>query len=332
METERLTKDVYVQSTCLQGENLAAYALWDKNKNLKVEVKIPKNSKVIVVNNAEISSQEGESLKLSKSDVNGYVGIILKTERIENPSYDAEIKFHFEDENNHEETVTKISHLFRPEVKVIEIPENMSVKVTDAAGITIENKLKLINSGEGLALIVLEVDEDSELKIGLPENLGSFVEGFSKDLNTALKAMASRYTKKASFINDYLALVSDSEATLSAELIKRLKDITERLEIAIETDEAFGEEFVIAFSNAFYRNINIITDFESLLTYVASITTKRIALMAPINTIKLSPGKKTLKGKLQIVDLGFNLFDAIPVKFNLETTLERELPIYKLFG
>ena len=331
-ETEReLVKEVYVQSTCLQGEQLASYAIWDKAKKLTVEVELPEKTKVIAVNNVKASKEENGKLKITDFDENGYLGIILKTEKIETHSSDANIVFHFEDDSAAKHTVTKSFHLFRPDVKATQLPVSMNINVKKEQPITIENKLKIRNEGEGIGVISFILDKDSELKIGLPGNIGSFLEGFVKDINKSLVGLSSRYTNEKPVIDEYLDILVKSESGMNEEVFKRIKGVVEKFEYIMETNDAFAEEFGMAFGMAFYKNINIITDFESLLAYVASVTTRKIALTSPINTIKFKAGRKYLKGKIQVMDLGFNIHNSIPINIAVESETDGEIPLYKAF-
>lgn len=327
---EELVKEVYVQSTCLQGERLAAYALWDKDKRLKVEIELPEKSQIVSVNNAKMLKKDGR-LELTEFEENGYVGIVLKTEKVENPSYDAQIKFHFEDQNRVKQTVVKEFHLFRPEVKTVNLPEHMLIDTKKDQIINAENKLKIRNDGEGIAIISFLVDEDSELKIGMPEKVDAFFSGFVKDMKKGLTELSDRYSNEKSIIQDYLDIIGATETGVTDELLGKIKNVIEEFERVLETDDAFAEEFGLVASTAFYRNLNIITDFESLLAYLASVTTKKIALTSPVNTIKIKAGKKYLKGKIQVMDLGFNLHNSIPINITIESEADGELPIYKVF-
>ena len=331
METN-IIKEVYVQSNCLQGENLAMYALWDKEKNLSLEINIPKGSQVVAINNAVAPKEIDEGkLKLNEFYQNGYVGIILKTERISAPAYDAEFIFRFEGKEGSLQTVVKKSHLFRPSVKALEVPKIMQIKTTKTEVIALDNKIKIRNEGEGLALIAFHIDDDSELEVSVPEKLGLFIKGFNSDLTKALTDMASKYPAELELIKDYISIFTSKRSTPSDTLLKKLKKAMDGLEQAINNDASFGEDFEICFANAFYRNISIITDFESLLAYVASVTTKKIVLMTPINTIKLQEGTKRLKGKINVVDLGLNMYNSIPIDITIRAEAKGELPIYKIF-
>ncbi len=331
METN-IIKEVYVQSNCLQGENLAMYALWDKEKDLALEVNILKGSKVVAINNAAAPKKiEGGKLKLNEFYQNGYVGIILKTERISAPAYDAEFIFRFEGKDGSLQTVVKKSHLFRPSVEALEVPKIMQIKTTKTEAIALDNKIKIRNDGEGLALIAFDIDDDSELEVSVPEKLGLFIKGFNSDLIKALTDMAPKYPAELGLIEEYISILASKKSTFSETLLKKIKRVMDGLEQAINNDASFGEDFEICVANAFYRNISLITDFESLLAYVASVTTKKIILMTPINTIKLQEGTKRLKGKIRVMDLGLKMYNSIPIDITIRAAAEGELPIYKIF-
>ncbi len=323
-----LVEKIFVQSNCLQGENIAAYLLWDKDRTLIIEVTLPQELELVNVNNAQVEVS-GNKLVTKKIESNGYFGLVLKAARHDEHTLDADIKFTITDVEGRQDIEIRTVHLFRPEVQTNEMPDTIKIE-TDERGRTVPTRaIGIHNEGEGLAILGLEVDDDSEIEVMEPVEMKEFGENFGKELSANMDDVKKNYNSYTKEIDTFVTLMT-TRLKINDENLKRLKKNTEDIENVLAADPKFSDVFISTLFNAFYKNFNIITEFESFVNYIKSIETSKIIIFDPISVIKAGKTKKRFKGQIKVLDRGLNIYPSIPFNILIEAESETSMPVYKL--
>ncbi len=323
---------LFVPSNCLQGGELPIHLLWSRDKILKIHIEIPKSFEILRINNGEdFQIQENCIINVSKFEENGFLGMILKTPQLPQPSIDETIIFEIIDSNGERQVEKRYVHLFRPLIKVISVPNQMMVKKESNQECLVNNRILINNEGEGIAVIGFKVLEDSQLKIVEPKGTEQFAKSFWSDWSLELEEIKSMYPDHATLINN-LVLLGTSHPQLDASGMKKVKEVFEQLRNELMNDLVFAEDFIKSSVVAYMKNLHIITELESFVTYLKSIESNRIILDNPIGVLKIGREQKKFKAELTTVDLGYNSYPPIPIELKLSAEDDCEVPIHKILA
>ena len=325
-----LIQKLFVQSNCLQGEKLSAYVLWSRDKDLSMEITIPDELEVKEVNNAQVERKEGKIIT-KKVENNGYLGMILEAGSLEQSSVDADVIFDVSDGEGNTQQEKRTIHLFRPDFEVTKMPINVLVKRDNRGRMTPDNLVEFHNKGEGLAVIGFDVAEESEVGITEPLEMKVFGENFGKDFSEYMNAAKKDYQDYSGQIDNFIEVFT-SRVRLTKESLKKLKDVMEDLTELLVADPTFGQVFSSSLFNAFYKNANIITEFETFINYIKSIESNRVIILDPISIVNLNTQRRKFKGEIRVIDRGLNVYPSVPFEIEIGAAEENvSIPIYKLF-
>jgi len=117
------------------------------------------------------------------------------------------------------------------------------------------------------------------------------------------------------------------------EYISKFRDIAEKISNALSSNEDFRYAFSEAIVAAYMSNINIITEVNSFLEYLKSITEERILLLDAINVLTIKPGSQKLIAEIRTIDLANNAYPPIDISMEVELDAEKEIniPLYSIF-
>jgi hypothetical protein len=330
-------KSVYFPNSCLQGTELPASFLWDKDKNYKILIEVPENVTLSEIYNVPEDGIEieGNSVLFKKFENNGYLGLVFETKK--NASYSLSLKFKYTifSEEEKAQVYEKYVSFFRPSIESIKIPEK--IKVTfDKNYASVDKKILLHNRGEGTGIVKLKIKDDSDFKKGKPEETKEFVDGFKKDLVDGFNSLKEEYPSYENYLirlTDYL--IYDYE--LDEKNLKEYKEFVKELSDIINNDEEFAESFFQNYLKSYLKNVYLITPYESFVSYLKSIECGNVIIKDPIDVLTFHKNKGILKGKLEITDLNMNAYDPIDLG-NIEIELENvtefpiQVPIYCIFN
>lgn len=326
---------MFVQSNCLQGEKFSAYLLWEKKDNIEIDIELSDTLSIDEINNVEPKDviTNGNKIQLKSFKENGYLGIIVGTKTLPEYSVNKTIIFRILDSRGNVNSISKTVHLFRPELEITNKPKVISVKMGTDDNISIDNNFKFYNKGEGIAIIGLEAEKDSDCQIELPENIGEFFIGLEKDIRAGLPKIKERYPNMKPFIEEGETLLSPEKDRGILERQEVAKKLAQELNEFDVTYPEFASEYRGFIINALLNNFRgFILQFEGFLDYISLINAKKIAFIDPINVIEVKAGKNRFKGNLIITDRAFMESKSIPIDFELEANKNVKIPIYRLFG
>lgn len=301
---------------------------------VSVRIEISEAFEILRIYNAESVPTEGQRiLEVSQFEENGYLGIVLKAQRSPEHTKDEEILFSVKDSSGKCQIEKRSVHLFRPSLRMISIPDQVSVEVRRGRVVECFPKKNILisNDGEGMAVIDLEASEDSELEILMPKETAEFAKNFWEDLATSLQRIKHERPEHAPLIDEIISMAASPQGFPEA-AAEKIKSTAEELEDAFSNDLEFAEDFSSSVIVAYRKNLHIIPEVESFVTYLKSMEPNRIMIRNPIGTINVNQDPKIFKGEIRIMDFGYNTYEPIAVEFRLVAEEQCDVPIHKIFS
>jgi len=98
-ETEKII--VYLPHEGLQGENIPSHILWDDNMSVKsIRIFFTSPLKVKDVFNAKIWKLEGNTLLVDNVEINGFLGVLFETHKVDETEVVSVVEFQIYKLNN----------------------------------------------------------------------------------------------------------------------------------------------------------------------------------------------------------------------------------------
>lgn len=329
-------KSLYMPDTCLQNVEFPAHILWDKNEKIEITLTLPNfiNLKNIYnVPEEGIVQSDENTITIKQFDIEGYVGFVFNSQILETSSKIAKIKFkiHLLKTDKQIEEVKEIV-LFRPEIVVEFVPKEMYICHNPKTHkIEIDNKIHLINRGDGTAHLGVDVFKESDFKRSFPEGVGNFIKGFVDDLERKLNALKPDYPDYEELIDKFVSL-RKNPSEFNDETRNAMKEVDEKIFDIVQDDEKFGEKFALCIIQSILANIQLITEIKSFLDYINSAGEDRILVINALEIVKIPSVSGILHLKLFQTDLAKNEYPEIelpPIKVTCDKVCQ--IPIYTLF-
>jgi hypothetical protein len=326
----------YLPGYCLQGEDLPGHVIWDSEDDVEIRLEIPdslKLKRIFNVPSESIFREDNNITRLTGFEVNGYLGLLFKSKILDEAKSRGTviINITFKDDNK-TTTIRKDVDLFRLSVEVVRIPETINVSLRPEPKLfQIEEKIRLQNSGDGTALISVDLVSKGDFELSPSSGMNTFQKAFFKDLRANLAALSKNWPHYASFINNFLDLAKPLTKT-NKKTAKKFESVTKRLEDIILEDKDFLGEFISALGAAYMKNVQLVTELRSFLEYLDSIGEGRVILTNSVNVLRPKKREGILNLAISIMDLGFNEYDPIilpPIRVNCKQ--DCEIPIHLLF-
>lgn len=329
MAVNNIVKEVFAQTTCLQGQEFGAYILWETNINVKVNVQLPDDLELSGLNNVVTFENDKRKLSVSEFERNGFIGMRIKTNILEKYSIDKELVFEVIDLSTQEIiTIKKVVHLFRPAIEIQHTPKEIVITNNDS-GFHISDKIELFNSGEGTALIWVKFSEESNVKIGLPASIENFRKNFLFDLTNEFDHINEKFP-------NYKWLIEDMKKIIKVEVpedsyISAYEKLKIDLEDAMENDFDFEQDIYNAFNNSLLRNLPYFSKLESIYEYFKEVQNQKIIIANSPNLMEIPIGEHTLNGDIHITDLALKTYPKLHFNIKIKTDLQTSIPLFKLF-
>jgi hypothetical protein len=323
---------IYLPEYCLQGEEIPVYILWDNEKVVIIKISHPTTIKIKEVFNSQDESLEinETNITINNVDINGYIGLLFVSELIDESTLHQELIFELIDTEGNSQIESRLINTFRPDVKLIHCPKEITVKKRDDR-IIISDQIELQNFGDGTAQIDFEIDDDnsSAEKVN-PSGMGEFLENFIEDLSIKLSDLMDAYPDYSNEIISFNNL-NKNPPSIDEDGLEEIKESTQSLIKIMNNDNDFREEFIGCIITSYMRNLYIITEVDSFLTFIESIGEGRMLLFDAISVLKFDNSDHIIQGYLNIADLALNSYEPIDIPkiiIHIEDDIE-EIPIFK---
>lgn len=334
-----IIKSLYVPKDCLQGSEFPAYIIYDRDFKGKIQIFFPESVEIKEMYNVGEGDYElrRNEIIIEKTEVTGYVGAIFKAKKSGKHTLSERIKFVITHNNIHEEIDREI-FLFRPEICVSKKPERVVIKEIDGIFSTSE-KITVRNKGHGTGILAITVDEKSEVKKKRPDEVEEFVKRFWKEFDSRLSEVKEEFSEYSEIVERSIELWKipmelDKEYMISdEEYMSEMRNVSNRLYDAMSNDEDFGYAFAEAFVGAYMVSVDIITEVNSFLNYLNSITDERMILFDAIDVLELKPGAQKFIAEIRVADLANNTYPPIDISTELRLDAEQgiKIPVYSIF-
>lgn len=331
-----LVERLFVPSTCLQGSEIAAHLLWPKEKEVIIRVTVPSSLEIFDINNGtEIRKDDEKTYVFDGFDVNGFLGLIFQSKVLETPSKTDRIVFKISDNEGNYEEEEKFIHLFRPAVELVSMPDDIVVKYeNDHEATRLNEKIKVSNLGEGLALIGIKADPDSSIQLSEPKGMYEFWTSVWSDIKQKMGKTTIEYPQYKKQIQDYLTLgdfiVTNMPNILDEQIIKENIGVMDALENILASDNIFAEEFAHAIGTAYLKNLHFITNLESFLSYLQTIESNKVLMINALAVINIKRDPQLFKGDIAIFDLNGTAYAPIRFQLLISANSPCELPLHSL--
>jgi len=166
----------------VQGETIPFYILWDKSIKPVIEIDLPQGLIPEEIYNVKPESLELQDSKVTISDVevNGYLGGTFESGKYAEASLNKTVRFSILE--NEPVNFDRTIELFRPDVRLVDSPEEISITVLKDGGLRIDNHIRVENLGKGTGYIRLKVSPGSQVE----ESASSGYEEFRRNFNNGL--------------------------------------------------------------------------------------------------------------------------------------------------
>lgn len=321
--------EVYVPEYSIQGEDIPLSITWDKSKKITISVSLPENVEINeIYNTSDLEFEKSKNiLNVNKFEVNGYLGMVMQTKSQRRSMIDDEIvvKIKYNDE---EKIIIKKIRLFRPDIKLIYLPNVINIIKNDDK-LDIQNKIIITNCGKGTGLIKIKENESSELKLVDLGGIEEFTKKVIDEFVERIKILKEKYPQYFELIDNF---IKTREVDVQFDTIGNIKNSVSDLTKAFEANREFMDEFISILYISYMSNLSIIVPLESFIQYLKSINIGRIIMSNPISVLKVTPSYKTFNAELTLADLAYNPYE--PIKLNnirINSNIECDVPIYALF-
>ncbi len=333
-----LVKSLYLPKDALQGSEFPAHIIWDSSVNMKeIIILLPPKVTLKEMYNVEEGGFElnRDILKIFRLEENGYVGLVFKSEKLNSPDVERTITFKLKTQDGSTIQATKHIYLFRPEISV-QVPLEINIeKIKRKDELKLNPKVQLKNIGRGTALVFVDAQEDNEIAIKNPEDSQEFFLRFMDDLKKNFDKLKKEYPEYKDVLDNILLFIRLSRESITGETIKMGKQLGETLDTIAEENEEFLEHFINAIGEAYFINLNIFTQLDSLLEFLRSSVEHNVLLLNAMALLEVPQTEAKLRLKLQVTDLAGNTYPIIPISCNVHISSASSkdvlrIPIYKI--
>lgn len=325
-------QSLFVPSYALQGEDIPAHIIWSNLNFEYIRIELPEILATTELYNIqeEMVETHGRTLIIRKTaiEVDGYLGMLFSSGRVERPSIKSWIVFSFigQDDTTILEERREI-HLFRPYLEIVEVPTEIRI---DLEKKFVFNRIKVKKSGGGTLLLKIRTLPDSDLQIRTPYSMVEYRKRLIQNLQQEYSELNEKYPQYRDFLEQHILIVEsgwnrDEDLMIMRKLTNRL------VEIFLENEE-FNEKLRIALGNALWRSLRFLSIPEAFLRYLESIASKKIWLARPENVISVSPQLNCLNLEIMLSDLLLDPHKTIRLpSIKVKGTEEGEVEVMRLF-
>ena len=328
-------KSLYVPKDCLQGTEFPGHIIWDRRVRTKIKVFLPEGIKVSEMYNVKDDgfTLDNNVLDIFGFEVNGYVGFVFKSMKFKEYGVTKKLKFLIESEVGALEEEREI-YLFRPEVVVEHKPDSIEIEVRDNNEIEVSERIRVVNKGEGTAILNINIPKGSKIVKKRPEDFEEFVTNFWNDLDSKFTSLKEDYPEYGDILDRFIE-IGKKPVEFTKEYLSELEDLFKKLITAFEDNEDFMYDFVNAIVTAYVMNLHIITELNSFLEFLKSIASKKILLYDPMAVFEIPKSVENLVVTITMTDLANNEYPPIDisVKLRIKSTKDEpiRIPLYDLF-
>lgn len=240
------------------------------------------------------------------------------------------MKFRLLRSDQTEEFVKEVE-LFRPELRVLDVPEVVKFDYdSNARSYRLDSKVRLENAGDGTAVLAISGGPGEDNQIVDPSGAGDFQKRFLDDLGLKLTDLKDRWPQHSATLDD-LIRTTRAKHTFDEEDLSDIRSISVRLERALSEDEVFLGRFVAAIVTSYMKHIQLVTELRSFMDYLSAVGPGRVLLWNALQVLRHRGGEQTVNLTLHVTDLARNHYDPIQLRpIKIVCASECEIPVHLL--
>jgi len=324
-------KSFFIPDNALQGEGIPSYVLWKDINYDGIEVYKPSFCEVEDIYNVEADNYKiiENKIIINKVEVEGYLGVLFKSNRTSQLLIECEFEFVFLKNNEIVEKVNGKVILFTPELEIKFIPSSIYIK---DGRIEEKNKIFLENVGEGTCRIIFKNTDDSEIEIKSPKRIREFIDGFTNTFDEEIDRIKEKYENFEYVFEDIKYLVKNVFDPSDENLLKEFDIKINRLEEAFELNEKLSKDVMRIYILSLFKNLSMLTVMEQFLDYIKSIEKNRVVLQNALDSITICETERILELEIYYTDLLNTKIKPIklsPIK--IISNKELDISIFNLF-
>jgi hypothetical protein len=324
-------KRIFVPRNCLQGTIFPVHIQWYPNDTSEVRVRMPDGFQLVRLNNA-VSFERTSPLEFAvrEFEESGFLGVVVRAPLIPTTATDSTIEIQVRIDGGPPAKEARSIHVFRPQVDITELPEELVVRSSGGANAaSLGQRIRVSNSGEGMALAVFAAREKSSVHVTEPDSATEFRGRFWDDLISSLsrsKAIPHDATRILRQIKD----LEVNPPILTESSARRITGVYDRFGRILQANRDFARALYESAGIAYMNNIDVLIDVSILLDYLRSIESSRILLMNVSDVVRVKAGRHKLDADLVTFDLGLHKLDSVHIQLEVNSTRDAEIPIYEL--
>ncbi len=319
---------VYLPGEALQGEEIPSFALWKGTIFETIQVRIPHGLKVSEVYNVAKGDWafSGAELSVKQVEVNGYLGLVITSEQMEETSKEVELHWDFFQKDG-KFSESKRIHVFRPLIEV-EVPSEVRLEKSLKV---VANPLRIENKGLGTVIIGVRALDDSKATLEEPVVVSDFVKSFNEDVKAGFGELKTRFPDLHRLIGEVALVFSDPPNLSEREGVQRLQRIGEEVKQTNQEYADFGKSIGEVLGSALLANLQKFNIFQQLAEYIHSVQGRKVLVRDPLNTVHVGPGKTKLHFRVEYTDLAYGYYPHVEIKTMIHSDEDKIFPLYKLF-
>ena len=326
---------IYIPQYCLQGEELPAHVLWTGQAQLDIEVRIPEELELKAVYNlCDVSRNklDGGILRVREVEVPGYLGLVFKSRKLADPRKLSRVHIQVADENGEVlRTTDRDVLLFRPLLRAVNIPSIVkAVHLRRDVG-TVKPRLSMKNVGDGTAFVYVEIKGASNVSIGPPKGVDEFAEKFTADVTSGLEQAKGEFSQYSRLLNRFVELAR-ARQSFGAKDRRRIRALATQAQRAYQANHDFHSRVIHVIGEAYFKNLELITEVTSFLDYINSIGAGRVIVANALDVLRLPSGESSVTLQMKLADAGLNSYPPIQLSpVSIVSDRAQEIPIHALF-
>jgi len=331
MRQDTSSLEVYLPREALQGEALPSFAIWHHQTFKTIEVTFPEALQVDELYNVAPGDRESEPGKLTvrRVEIEGYLGILFGSKRLESTSERFRVVFQFHHHDGAAQSVNRDVHLFHPLLAVERVSEKIRVNLADRK---VEEVIQVRNVGTGTVIVSVTGDKDSDVQICQPKAISEFIRSYREDVTTGLAELERVFSHQSSLLRRLGKFLGGGIPLGDQTAMEEFKNVAIDFRKAVADERNFDKAVMDTIAGAILKNLHLFNIFEQLVDYLHSIRAKKVILRNPLDVIRVDTVPVRLKVKLEYTDLTNSYYEPITVDSTIISNAQGDVPIYMLLG
>lgn len=331
---DQRVSSVFVPEHSLQGEDFPVHILWKGGGQTTVTVTLPPELELREAFNVSQSNNNqliDRTLRVADVEVPGFVGLLVRSRKL--PEASKQVSVSVEVAGADGEPLRRTERqvlLFRPLLQPVSLPSLIAVTGGSGRNLKLEPRPAVSNVGDGTAFVQLLIKDGSRASIGPPAGLDQFEEKFAADAVAGLSAAKTDFPQFGRLL-DRLGRIVQIRRNLSPEDRRLFRTTARQAQRAYEESPDFRSRIIRVVGEAYFKNLEVITEVASFLDYLSAIGKGRVFVLNALDVLRIPAGGTVVQLELRIADAGLKAYPSLPLgAISFVSEAPREVPVHAL--